>query len=231
VADMPLPWLTYRDHVERAVRHIWVSHKPDHGYEGAMMEETSYGIRRDGSIKQRRKADGRVGREISNLIRIVEPSQPQRHGVDADGQPLPYKGYVGGSNYCIEITANDKGKWEGQVISTFEAYRIVRQGGLHQLRHPRLGQNGRPLAMRLVIDDSVRLEVSGVLQTMRVVRMSVAGQVFMAPVHEANVDARDRNKADAFAYTSKMAGSFQKAKARRVTISPIGELRDPGFKE
>ena len=32
------PWDTYRDHVERAVRHIWVSHKPDHGFEGAMME-------------------------------------------------------------------------------------------------------------------------------------------------------------------------------------------------
>jgi CRISPR-associated endonuclease Csn1 len=46
VDDMPLPWPTYRDHVERAVRHIWVSHRPDHGFEGAMMEETSYGIRK-----------------------------------------------------------------------------------------------------------------------------------------------------------------------------------------
>jgi hypothetical protein len=30
---------------------------------------------------------------------------------------------------------------------------------------------------------------------------------------------------------TKEAGSLQTAKARRVTISPIGELRDPGFKE
>ena len=26
------------------------------------------------------------------------------------------------------------------------------------------------------------------------------------------------------------AGSLQKAKGRKVTVSPIGELRDPGFK-
>ncbi|MDR0274762.1 MAG: type II CRISPR RNA-guided endonuclease Cas9 [Burkholderiaceae bacterium] len=231
VETMPLPWLTYPEHVRRAINAIWVSHKPDHGYEGAMMEETSYGIRRDGSIKQRRKADGSTGREISNLIRIAEPGQLQRHGVDAEGRPLPYKGYVGGSNYCIEITVNDRGKWEGQVISTFEAYLIAQQDGLHQLRHPTLGQNGKPLVMRLMINDSVRLEVDGMLKIMRVRSISPSGQVFMAPIHEANVDARNRDKTDTFAYTSKIAGSFQKARGRRVTISPIGELRDPGFKE
>lgn len=231
VEEMPLPWDTYRDHVERAVRHIWVSHKPDHGFEGAMMEETSYGIRKDGSIKQRRKADGSAGREISNLIRIAEPTQPARHGVDAEGQPLPYKGYVGGSNYCIEITVNDKGKWEGEVISTFEAYRIVRQRGWDGLRHTTQGQNRKPLVMRLVIGDSVRLEVEGREETMRMVKVNGNnGQVFMAPVQEANVDARNSDKQDVFSYTSKIAGSLQKAKGRAVSISPIGELRDPGFK-
>ena len=230
-AEVLLNWPTYRDHVERAVRHIWVSHKPDHGFEGAMMEETSYGIRKDGSIKQRRKADGSAGREMTNLIRIAESAQPDRHGVDAEGQPLPYKGYVGGSNYCIEITVNDKGKWEGSVISTFEAYRIVRTSGWEQLRNARQGQNGQPLVMRLVIGDSVRLEVDGREETMRVVKVSGSnGQVFMASVQEANVDARNSDKQEAFAYTSKYAGSMQKAKARQVTISPIGELRDPGFK-
>ena len=231
VDDMPRPWPTYRAHVERAVRHIWVSHRPDHGFEGAMMEETSYGIGKDGSIKQRRRADGSPGREITNLIRIHEATQPQRHGAGPDGQPLPYKGYVGCSNYCIEITRNDKGKWEGEVISTFRAYGIVRTSGLGQLRHPRVGQNGRELVMRLVIGDSVRLEIDGIERTMRVVKISGSnGQIFMAPIHEANVDARNSDKQDAFAYTSKYAGSLQKTKARFVTISPIGEVRDLGFK-
>lgn len=231
VDDMPLPWSTYRTHVERAVQNIWVSHKPDHGHEGSMMEETSYGIGKDGHIKQRRKADGSAGREISNLIRINEPTQPERHGVDADGQPLPYKGYIGGSNYCIEITRNDKGKWEGEVISTFRAYQIVRKHGVARLRHPGLAQNEKTLVMRLMIDDCVRLELDGQKETMRVVNIGSNGQVFMAPVHEANVDARNRDKANPFSYTSKYAGSLQKTKARRVTISPIGELRDHGFKD
>ena len=230
VETMPLPWETYRAHVQRAVQNIWVSHKPDHGHEGGMMEETSYGIDKDGRIKQRRKADGSTGRAISNLIRISEPTQPERHGVDAKGQPLPYKGYIGGSNYCIEITCNDKGKWEGEVISTFRAYQIVRKHGVARLRHAGVAQNGKALAMRLMIDDCVRLELDGKEEAMRVVKIGGNGQVFMAPLHEANVDARNRDKSNPFAYVSKMAGSFQQAKARRITISPIGELRDPGFK-
>ena len=230
VESMPMPWDTYRAHVKRAVRHIWVSHKPDHGFEGAMMEETSYGIRKDGTIKQRRKTDGSAGREITNLIRIAEPAQSSRHGVNAEGRPLPYKGYVGGSNYCIEITRNEQGKWEGDVISTFKAYGIMRAAGWAQLRNPMQGQNGQPLVMRLVMGDSVRLEVDGREQTMRIVKINGNnGQIFMAPVHEANVDARNSDKQDAFAYTSKYAGSMQKGKARQVTISPMGELRDPGF--
>ncbi|WP_238946079.1 type II CRISPR RNA-guided endonuclease Cas9 [Vandammella animalimorsus] len=228
--DFEPPWPTYREHAARAVKNIWVSHRPDHGHEGGMMEETSYGISKDGRIKQRRKADGSQGREVSNLIRISEPTQPERHGLDAEGQPLPYKGYVGGSNYCIEITCNDKGKWEGEVISTFRAYQIVRKHGVARLRHPGLAQNGKALIMRLMIDDCVRLELDGREETMRVVKIGSNGQVFMAPLHEANVDARNRDKNNPFSYVSKMAGSFQQAKARRVTISPIGELRDPGFK-
>ena len=234
--DFQPPWSTYREHVKRAVGNIWVSHRPDHGYEGGMMEETSYGIGKDGSIKQRLKADGSKGREISNLIRIAEPSQPMRHGVDEQGQPLPYKGYVGGSNYCIEITRNDKGKWEGEVISTFQAYEIVRANGEKCLRDKVHAQardsteKRKLLVMRLMIGDIVRFEFGDSSVVMRVVKMSGAGQVFMAPVHEANVDARNRDKNDPFVYASKMPGSFQSARARRVTISPIGALCDPGFK-
>lgn len=44
VETMPLPWATYREHVGRAIHNIWVSHKPDHGYEGAMHNETAWGL-------------------------------------------------------------------------------------------------------------------------------------------------------------------------------------------
>jgi CRISPR-associated endonuclease Csn1 len=84
--------------------------------------------------------------------------------------------------------------------------------------------------MRLLINDSVRLVVDGCIRTVRVVTLSSNGQIFMADLHEANTDARNRSKEDEFSYISKYSGSLQKAKARHVTISPIGELRDPGFK-
>ncbi len=229
VENMPQPWPTYRQHVERAISHIWVSHKPDHGFEGAMMEATAYGIGKDGQIKQKTKADGSPAREVKNLIRISEPTQPQRHGLDAQGQPLPYIGYIGGSNYCIEITRGEKGKWEGSVISTFEAYQIVRQHGLKQLRHPQLGQNGLPLVMRLVSGDPVRMEQEGKTMQMRVIKIDSSGKMTFAPSNEANVNARDSDKLDPFSYTYKMASTLQKAQARQIRVSPIGELRDPGF--
>ena len=117
------------------------------------------------------------------------------------------------------------------MISTFQAYGIVRSADLAQLRHPSQGQNGQALVMRLLIGDSVRLEVDGKEETMRLVNINGNnGQIFMAPLNEANVDARNRDKLDTFAYTSKYAGSLQKAKARHITLSSIGELRDPGFK-
>ena len=230
VESMPQPWPTYRDHVERAIRHIWVSHKPDHGFEGAMMEATAYGIGKDGQIKQKTKADGSPAREVKNLIRISEPKQPQRHGLDAQGQPLPYIGYIGGSNYCIEITRDEKDKWQGSVISTFEAYQIVRQHGLKQLRHPQLGQNGKVLVMRLVIGDTVRMKIGDSLETLRFVKVAASnGQMTFAPVNEANVDARNNDKEDSFAYTTKIAGSLKTAQGRSINISSIGELRDPSF--
>ena len=85
--------------------------------------------------------------------------------------------------------------------------------------------------MRLMLGDTVRLHIDEEPLTMRVAKVNGNGQVFMSETNEANVDARNRDKDELFMYLSKMAGSFFKAQARRVTISPIGELNDPGFKE
>ena len=231
VDEMPLPWPTYYSHVKRAVTSILVSHKPDHSHEGAMMEDTSYGIHKDGSIKQRLKPDGSKGREISNLIRIKEHTQPNRHGVDSNGQPLPYKGYIGGSNYCIEITMNEKGKWQGQVVSTFEAYEIIRKHGPNRLRHQKLSQktdsNGKnlPLIMRLSIDDTLEIVHNERSIIVRVVKIIVNGQIFMSEIHESNVSSRNTDKDDPFSFISKFAGSLQSTFAQHISISPIGEKR------
>lgn len=233
VETMPLPWETYRDHVERAVQRIWVSHKPDHSHEGAMHNDTAYRILGNGKVSVHKFEEGKRIRleEKLNVIPFTDPKQNDRHGVLENGDPKPYKGYKGDSNYCIEIVRNDKGKWESDVISTFDAYQIVRASGIEKLRSDSQSRCGKPLVMRLMINEILRLETDGVTKTMRVATISGNGQIFMAATNEANVDTRNRSKDDPFSYVSKMAGSLQKSKARRVTISPIGEIRDLGFKE
>jgi CRISPR-associated endonuclease Csn1 len=237
VEDMPPPWgenmESYRDHVKRAIENIWVSHKPDHSHEGAMHNDTAYGLLGNGRVSVHKAIDGKRERIEDNLkvIEFTNAKAVARHGLLPSGEHRPYKGYKGDSNYCIEIVRNEKGKWEGEVISTFEAYQLVRAHGVARLRHPALGLSGKALVMRLMIDDFIRLEVGGAERTMRLAKIAGNGQVFMAPNTDANVDSRNRDKDDPFAYVSKMAGSLFAAKTRRVTISPIGELRDPGFKE
>ncbi|MFN4003377.1 MAG: type II CRISPR RNA-guided endonuclease Cas9 [Hylemonella sp.] len=237
VDEMPLPWPSYREHVARAVSHIWVSHKPDHGYEGGFTDDTTYRPPHlDHQNMWRTRGIGGANPNArapdAPMIPIYEPSQTgKRHRPGPNGEPLPYKGYMGGSNYCIEITRTPEGRWQGDVISTFKAYEIVRKDGLKQLRHPTQGQNGQPLVMRLSINDTVRMTHDGKEQTMRMVKVASSGQIWFAPVHEANVDARNSDKLDPFAYVSKTASTLKKAQARQVTISPTGELRDPGFRE
>jgi CRISPR-associated endonuclease Csn1 len=211
-----------------------VSHKPDHGHEGAMHNDTAYGLLGGGRVQARKTVEGVRTREISALkvIEFTHAKATARHGLLPSGEPRPYKGYKGDSNYCMEIVRNDKGKWEGEVVSTFEAYQLVRQHGLNRLRHPALSVGGRPLVMRLMIGDMLALETEHEHKiVLRIVKISGNGQIFLAPHNEANVDARNRDKTDPFSYVSKMAGSLQKADGRPVSISPIGQLRDPGLSD
>ena len=78
------------------------------------MQEEAYGFSKDGTVKQKVKGEG--SRDVKNLIKISDSKQSERHGVNPDGSPRAYKGYIGGSNYCIEIFRNDEEGWEGDVI-------------------------------------------------------------------------------------------------------------------
>ncbi len=233
VENMPLPWKTYRDHVQRAIKSVWVSHKPDHSHEGAMHNDTAYGLRDDDEVSSHKMVEGKRKhfKEKLTVIKLINLKTTSRHGVLPNGEPKPYKGYKGDSNYCIEIVRNKNDKWEGEVISTFDAYQHVRKHGVARLRHPILSISGNPLVMRLMIGDVIRFNDNGKPRTMRVATLNNRGSVFMADINEANVDERNRNKKEDFSYVSRSASTFQSARTRRITISPIGELRDPGFKE
>jgi len=231
VESMPLPWDTYRAHVKRAISNIWVSHKPDHSHEGALHNDTAYGLLGNGQVRVHKIVDGKRQRVDASLkvIEFTNAKASDRHGLLPSGELRPYKGYKGDSNYCIEIIRNDKGKWEGEVVSTFEAYQLVRMHGLNRLRHPTMSASGKPLVMRLIKDDFVRLKHDGEIRTLRVCKMSGDGTLAMSDITQANVDARTRLKE--LSYVFKTAGSLQKSEARRITISPIGILLDPSFRD
>lgn len=237
VDTMPLPWLTYREHVERAIHNIWVSHKPDHGHEAGFADETTYkpphldpqgkwrtrGI--GGSNPNERSAD-------TAMIAISEPKLVGRHKPGLTGEVLPYKGYLGGDNYCLEITSTENGAWEGNVIPTFNAYEIVRQHGIQQLRNKYKGQNGATLVMRLVAGDCIAIEKDSQRLILRVVKMRAGrNQVTLVGVSEANHANRLKEKDHSLIwFEDKSASSLRNLRARRVTISPIGELRDSSLR-
>lgn len=118
VDSMPMPWMTYREHVERAVNSIWVSHKPDHDYQDEMFDQTIY------NASGFSKIAAKVRSVIPFNARQGSPSE-QRH-IGKDGQIKPYKGLLSNSNYCVEIVRSGS-NWEGEVIPTFKAYEFVRE--------------------------------------------------------------------------------------------------------
>jgi CRISPR-associated endonuclease Csn1 len=233
VDNMPLPWPTYREHVARAISNIWVSHKPDHGHEGAMHNDTAYALLGNGIVSVHKTVDGIRTREIGALkvIELGGAKAIERHGTLPDGSPRPYKGYKGDSNYCIEIVRNEQGKWDGEVISTFEAYQLVRKHGMQQLRNPNVSIRGKPLIMRLIIGDYLKADFKGSPRVLTVKKIRSNGSIFVAEHQESNVRQRVDEKDPTLVYGSFTAGSLYKAGGRQVSISPIGELRDPGFKE
>ncbi len=59
--EVPLPWSTLRDDLEAALKRMIVSHKPDHGYQGKLHEDTAYG-----TVKQEEFDE--KGKSLGNLV-------------------------------------------------------------------------------------------------------------------------------------------------------------------
>lgn len=232
IEDMPLPWNSYRDHVHRAVGNIWVSHKPDHSHEGAMHNDTAYSLLGGGKVGFHKVVDGERTYIEENLkvIEFTSEKAVKRHGLLPNGLPRPYKGYKGDSNYCIEIVRTEAGKWDWGVVSTFDAYQAEREFGPERLRQRAMSLNGKPLIMRLVIGDYVRANFGSEMRLLSVKKIRSNGGIFVAEHNEANVRQRADQKDTALIYGSFTAGSLQKARGRYVTVSPIGDLHDPGFR-
>ena len=263
---------------------IWVSHKPDHSHEGQMLDKTAYGFRSGEFVPKKAKKEEESGkrkyeRKSDAIIQVRNEKREQTiNRLWRDSPHFRYgtatKGYVSGGNWCIEIVRGKDG-WEGEIINTFQAYQLERERAAeYRARHGKdaklpplealLGKgtsvSGKPLVMRLMKGDMVRMELGdGRILTVRVCRFSSKGDIFFASHEQANVDQRYRDtlkakkeakesaeewgtgnrelevilrdiEAQGFQYIIKSPGALKDVKCRRVSISPIGKLHDPGFK-
>lgn len=216
------PWTGFRESVRRAVERINVSHRPEHSYEGQMHDQTAYPIDENGQgWKKEVKSNGQTEWKKVSVIPIVSQKAAQRHGYLADGSLRPYKGYSGNSNFCIEITVNEKGKWQAEFVTTFDAYQIARRFGKDKL-YGKDSQSGHKLVMRLMKKDIVSMvDVDGCRKLYLLHKFSTNGVLSFAPINESNVSARVAE--GVFKFVSKTAGSLQKSKAKLVTLSPLGD--------
>jgi len=141
---------------------------------------------------------------------------------DAAGKP--YKAYKGDSNWGIEIYSFPRGhkkadKWEGVVISRFEANQPHFQAGQTRRPHP-----AAKLVMRLQINDCVEMEQGGERRFYRLQKIGRSGQLSFAKLHEANVDSRNRSKEDSFKYLLVRANPLKNHNAIKVHVSPTGRV-------
>ena len=141
---------------------------------------------------------------------------------DKNGKTFKYS--EGDSNAYIDIYADPKtGKWLSEVVSRFDAN--TPKGFIPEWRkiHPTAIKK----IMTLRINDTVKMNIDSRGSCFyRVQKMSSTLVVTFAPIHEANVDNRNRNKEDDFKFITKSASALQKANARKVHISPTGLVRE-----
>ncbi|MCF6216203.1 MAG: type II CRISPR RNA-guided endonuclease Cas9 [Emcibacter sp.] len=263
------PWPGFRSDVEQSVRNIIVSHKPDHGIQAAMHNDTAYGIPkgiegepdkkgvrtvvtrkpldsdsfkkpgdlekiRDSLIKNHlleetyglegkdfKQALLQAGSSLSPPVYKVRIEEKLRVIPFKDKSGKIYKAYKGDGNYCYDIWLNEKGKWAGEVISTYQAYQLARKN--QHWWKKLVGQDGQRLLMRLRKNDYLQIEHNDRRIIVQVVKLT-PGKVALAEHIEANVDARTRDKDDDLKFIFKAPSSLQQSEAKYVTVSPSGVI-------
>ena len=145
--------------------------------------------------------------------------------------PNPAKLYKTGGNYCYEIYCTTDGKWDGDIIRTFDANQSDYQAFMQDKKcfHTKTFR-GQPLIMRLINNDMLAVNVSEKRRIVRIQKMT-EGQICFSDHFEANVAARDLDKEDSFSFLRKSIDALRKIQARQVTITLLGQVKDPGFNE
>lgn len=254
--DLGLPWDGFVEEAQAAVDRIVVSHKPDHNEKGRLHEDTALAVmagpdKKDQYRVRKRVTDpkkGVVGSwEKPTLSKVVTL---YREGESADSG-LPYKAYKPGSNYCIEIAATSKGKWQAEVISTFDANQPPYQQFMRERAvYLRQTRHSQPLVMRLISGDCVAFRNGAERMIYRLTVIEGDGRVTLAHVSQGNVAERGKTGGPLREIGARDAAKLAEGgdlapwhvircsadglrglSARKVFVDPIGRVFDPGFKE
>lgn len=263
---MAAPLKRYRASAEDRLSKLIISHKPDHGYQDAMHNDTAYGVtgRRDskgqmllvtrkplesigptdiGAIVDdrlravfRAETEGLSGKQFSETllevggsmcppvrrVRVVTPMKESSFITIRHGEARQHvKAYKTDGNYCYDLFADGKGRWTGEVITTYQAYQNA-QLDPEWWRKP-VGRDQQPIIMRLRKGDMLEIDGPTGGRICVVVYKFSKGRVSMADHHEANASARIRAKElDGYQMSP---SSLQKANAIRITVSPSGKIK------
>lgn len=256
--ELQPPWPTFHQDILAARERIIVSHKPDHNLAGPLHEMTCFNIvymdkdafsrpnshvvvsqaiqidqlKKDDVLSIRDKwtrdalmqlshvtsnddwkaAIGAWGKKNSvqrvTIVRLLgNPSTyfPVKHGTTGGY----YKVYEGGENAYIEIFMMENGAWGHDVVSRFNAvdpnYVTMRQ------------KQSRPLVMRLFKNDMIALQENGERQIYVIDSIAAAGQLHLS-LH---------NDCSGKLFSPRIVG-LQKRGARKVHVSILGKIMDPG---
>lgn len=158
-------------------------------------------------------------------VRLLE-KLPQAKMVNitrADGSV--FKRVYAERNWCVYVFEQPDGRWRPAPVSMFEANRPAVE--LDRLLATRKGHPTAKRIMRLFKGDFVALEQDGAMRICRVVKLK-ASTVFLAEHHEGG-KLDERAAAGDFKWISVTYGALKARKARKVSVDPIGRVRDPGF--
>lgn len=261
---LELPWPSFREELADCLSRVIVSHKPDHGREAALHNDTNYGARGDAD----RKGALLVGRRVpldtleeKDLGKVADPRIRERLRAVLSGLsgakerkvalaaystqsgirrivlqerlsviPIrhrrtqqPYRYVKGDGNFCYRIFADSADRWSGEVISYFDANRP----GFDL--DAAVSASGKPIVMQLHKDDLMAVETSSGRRILRVAKFS-DGMIALVDHHEANVDARVRNKTSGLKYLFKAPNALRSLRARVVGVGILGYVNDPGFR-
>lgn len=141
-----------------------------------------------------------------------------------DSSGRPFKALTPGENHHVDVVALPDGKWVGCGVTVFAANR---PNGVPQWQseYP----DGR-LIMEVHKGDLLKLEADGAERIYRVAKLEAGvGRLVLAQHHEGgNLALRHKDGDDPFRWLFVAFNQLKARLARKISVDPLGRLRDPG---